>query len=172
MDAILIVDGYNVIYAWTVLARLKDESLQHARDKLAEMLASYGAFTGNDVIIVYDAHLSSSGQPVEEEWGGITIVYTAEGQTADSYIERLTYSLVRQRKTVYVVTSDWAEQMAVLGSGAYRISAAELYRDLEEKAKMQQTTYTENPLTYRRNEVASRVGGKVMKKLDEMRRRR
>lgn len=172
MGAILIVDGYNVIYDWPVLNRLKDESLHHARDRLAEMLASYGAFTENEVLIVYDAHHSPGVHAVEEDHGGVTVVYTGEAQTADSYIERLAYSLVRQGKTVYVVTSDWAEQLAILGAGAYRISAGELYRDIETNAKVQQKKYAENPLTRQRNEVATRVDGKVMKKLDEMRRRR
>ena len=171
MDTTLIVDGYNVINAWSVLIKLKEESLDHARDRLNDLMAGHGAFKGYDIVVVYDAHLSSATEAVEEERGGVTVVYTGQGQTADSYIERLAYKLVRQRRTVYVVTSDWAEQMTVLGAGAYRISASELYRELQANAKQQQR-YTDHPLTYKRNEVGSRVNSTVAKKLDELRRSR
>ena len=79
---------------------------------------------------------------------------------------------MRQRKTVYVVTSDWAEQLTILGAGAYRISAREMYRDFQTTLKQQNQAYTETPLTYRRNEVGSRINTEVMRKLDEMRRQR
>lgn len=171
MDATLIVDGYNVLNAWPELIKLKDDNLSHARDKLVELVAGYSAFKGYDAIIVYDAHLAAANI-VAEERSGLTVVYTGEGQTADSYIEKLAYGLVRQHKTVYVVTSDWAEQLTILGAGAYRISAREMYCDFQTTLKQQNQAYTETPLTYRRNEVSSRINTEVMRKLDEMRRRR
>lgn len=171
MEGTLIVDGYNVLNAWPELSKLREENFEHARDKLLEIVAGYSAFKGYIATVVYDAHLAANDAVVEER-GGVTVVYTAEGQTADSYIEKLAYGLVRQRKTVYVVTSDWAEQMAILGSGAYRISAREMYRDWQTSCKQQKQNYTENPLTYQRNEVGSRVSSEVLKKLDELRRRR
>lgn len=171
MEGTLIVDGYNVLNAWPELSKLRDESLEHARDKLLDIVAGYSAFKGYEATVVYDAHLSAN-EPVVEQCGGVTVVYTAEGQTADSYIEKLVYGLVRQHKTVYVVTSDWAEQMAILGSGAYRISAREMHRDWQASCKQQRKDYTENPLAYQRNEVGNRVSAEVLKKLDELRRRR
>lgn len=172
MNAALIVDGYNVINAWAELIKLKDQSLEHARDKLVEMLAGYGAYKGYRVTVVYDAHSAAGLTAVENKVSGVDVIYTADGQTADSYIEKMVYLLVRQRETVYVVTSDGAEQMAILGSGAYRISTRELRRDVLECTKMQEQTYAESVLTYRRNEVGSRIDIDIMRKLDEMRRRR
>lgn len=172
MNAALIVDGYNVINAWVELIKLKDLNLEHARDKLIEMLAGYGAYKGYQVTIVYDAHSAAGLTAVETRVSGIDVIYTADGQTADSYIEKMVYLLVRQKETVYVVTSDGAEQMAILGSGAYRVSTRELYRDVLACAKTQEQTYAQNVHTYRRNEVGSRIDAEIMRKLDEMRRRR
>lgn len=172
MDATLIVDGYNVINGWAELSKLKDQSLEHARDKLVEMLAGYGAYKGYRVTVVYDAHSATGLNAVEAIVSGVNVIYTGEGQTADSYIEKMAYILVRQRETVYVVTSDGAEQMAILGSGAYRISTRELRRDVLDSIKMQGQSYAKSVLTHRRNEVGSRIDADIMKKLDEMRRRR
>ena len=169
MNTTLIVDGYNVINSWPELNRLKEENLAHARDKLQEIMAGYGAFKGCQVVLVFDAYLSAANETLEMQ-DGVAVVYTGEGQTADSYIEKLAYGLVRQRQTVYVVTSDWAEQLAVLGAGAFRISSRELYRDCMVHLQQMTSEYAENVLTYRRNEVSTRLSSDVMKKLDKMRR--
>lgn len=169
MNTTLIVDGYNVIHSWPELSRMKEENLAHARDKLREFMAGYGAFKGVQVVLVFDAHMSAASEASEIQ-DGVVVVYTGEGQTADSYIEKLAYGLVRQRQTVYVVTSDWAEQLTVLGTGAFRISSRELYRDCMAHLEQLTREYAENILTYHRNEVSTRLSADVMKKLDKMRR--
>lgn len=172
MEPTIIVDGYNVVNAWPELIKLKDNNLEHARDRLVDKLAGYGSYKGYRVIVVFDAHSISGAQQREEERGGVEIVYTAEGETADSYIEKLAYNLVRKGEQVFVVTSDWAEQMVILGAGAFRIPARQLERDILAAEKKMTNAFTENTLTYRRHELGSRIDGDVARRLDEMRRRR
>jgi len=166
----LIVDGYNVIYAWPDLARLKDTNLEHARDKLIDVLASYGAYKGYEVIVVFDAHSTPGTHTVYTTDSGVTVVFTSEGETADSYIERTVYELIRQGVRVYVVTSDWIEQIVTLWAGALRISARELLQSVNEAAATMQAEYVQSPKNYRRSELAARLNGDIAKRLDEMRR--
>lgn len=172
METTLIVDGYNVLNAWPDLEDIKNESLEHARDKLTAIISGYGAFSGYNTIIVYDAHLVNCATAVEEQIGTTTVVYTGEGQTADSYIERLAYTMAKQKHRVFVATSDGDEQMAILGVGAYRISVRELYRDIKESNKKQLSRYAVNHDVYQRNEIVGRIDDDVFKKLDLLRRGR
>ena len=172
MATVLLVDGYNVINAWPELVALKD-NLEHARDKLVDILAGYGAYKDYKVLVVFDAHASSGGSTFEETAGGaVQVVYTREGETADSYIERATYQLVREGTGVFVVTSDWAEQLMILGAGAWRISARELRNDVLETSEMIKEGYGKNILNYRRQELQSRLGRDVAQRLDDMRKGR
>lgn len=169
MRTTLIVDGYNVINAWAELIDLKDCELSQARDKLAEILANFGAYKDYEVIIVYDAYAISGDIVREENLYGLAIYYTAEGETADSYIERTAYNLVRDRKRVFVVTSDWAQQMTILGAGAYRKSARELREEVKIAHKEMNGQYTKNIITCKRQELGDRIDSAIAKKLDDMR---
>lgn len=166
----LIVDGYNVINAWPELIALKEQDLQHARDSLVDILAGYGAFKAMKVIIVFDAHMTAGRDSIEVISPLLEVVYTNEGETADSYIEKMVYSLVRQCERVYVVTSDWAEQIAVLSFGAYRISAREFRLDVQAVNKALRDGFSETALTCRRHELENRLDQKVREKLDKIRR--
>lgn len=171
----VLVDGYNVIHAWPELAELSKENIEHARDKLSEIMSGYGAFKDYAVILVFDAQGTSEPESCREETGHLMIVYTKEGETADSYIEKTAYMLARRPRSasnVYVVTSDWMEQRIILGAGAYRISARELYQDIKNTGHMLKQTFSENALNRRRHELGNRLSGDVMKQLDEIRRRR
>ncbi|HEU4962512.1 MAG TPA: NYN domain-containing protein [Bacilli bacterium] len=131
MRETLIVDGYNIIGAWPDLRSLKVESLEAARDGLIDALKDYKAFTGREVIVVFDAHLSV-GRQAEETIGGVHILYTKENETADELIERLVYEreAKKSRGHIYVATSDYVEQQVTFGEGALRISARELRIDV------------------------------------------
>ena len=85
---ILIVDGYNVIFAWTHLKKLAHESLEHARMELRDRLLNYGKFKGYEVILVFDGKYTKSGGSIESITSGFIEVYTEDGETADSFIER------------------------------------------------------------------------------------
>lgn len=167
----LLVDGYNVINAWNNLLSTT-VNLEHARDKLIDLLSGYGAYRGLQVRLVFDAQKVQNAMTTEEERQGIMIVYTREGLTADSYIERLAYQLVRQGERVYVVTSDAAEQMAVLGAGAYRISCRELYQDVAEVEKLINAVYAPSALTNGRQEIHGRLDNGVSQRLEAIRRNR
>lgn len=123
----LVVDGYNVINAWPELKQLSQIKMEEARDQLIEWVIDYAAATGERAIVVFDAYSMKGKKPKEIEDRGILIVYTKENQTADSYIEIwVQKTLDKPGNMVRVVTSDWAEQQVVLGSGAIRLSPREM----------------------------------------------
>lgn len=129
MAEYLLVDGYNVVYAWDELKKLVDKDLNHARLRLIDLLAEYGAYKGLQVYVVFDAHLVKGGQGFSETVNGTEVIYTTEGETADSFIERFTAS-VAPGDRVLVATSDWNQQRIVFGKGAVRVSSRELQREL------------------------------------------
>lgn len=167
----MLVDGYNVLGAWPELAAVKEDSLEHARAKLMDILAGYGAYKDYRVVIVFDAHaVPGASSRTETLPGGAEVVFTAEGETADSYIERLAYQLTHAGQGVYVVTSDRAQQLTVLGAGAWRISARELRLDVLAAEKEVREGYAEADWQHRRQELGGRVGEAVRKRLDALRR--
>lgn len=121
-DSFIIVDGYNIIFAWEELKNLAQKNMDSARDSLLEILANYQGFTGCKMVVVFDAYKRKGNLRKNEKIGEINVVYTAEEETADSYIERLT-SQVGKDYYVQVATSDNLEQQVILGHGAHRISA-------------------------------------------------
>ena len=131
---ILVVDGYNIIGAWDELNRLKMKDLALARDRLIELLVEYQAYTGNRVIIVFDA-LYVKGTQSKKLVNKVEIIYTKESETADECIERLVKSLKNVKNQVYVATSDYLEQRTIFSRGALRISARELWVELNSMEK-------------------------------------
>lgn len=127
---ILIVDGYNIIGAWPELRKLKEHDLASARDLLIAKMAEYQGFTGNKVIIVFDAHLV---QGIEKKYTNhqVDVIFTREHETADERIEKLAKQLINVRTKVYVATSDYTEQWTIFGQGALRKSARELLAEME-----------------------------------------
>lgn len=171
MKEYLIVDGYNVINAWKEFAALREESLEHARDVLIANISEYAAFKGYRAIVAFDAQ-ESAGEASSDKLHGIEVVFTAEGETADSWIERKSYELCRTRAKVFVVTSDYAEQINVLGAGAYRISAREFHEDFKntKKAIAEKLHYPKRALN--RNEIGGRLNSKVLEHLEMLRRKK
>jgi ribosomal protection tetracycline resistance protein len=118
----LLVDGYNVLYAWDDLRALAAENLDAARRRLADILCNYRGYRACEVILVFDAYRVPGGTGSVAPYHNISVVYTKEAETADTYIERVTHTLSREHR-VRVVTSDGAEQMIILGNGALRVPA-------------------------------------------------
>jgi len=131
MEEILIIDGYNCIHLWPHLSELKDESLEEARNRLIEELTDYQASRGIRLILVFDAHLQT-GPSSHEVRGKVEIIYTDYGETADRRIERLARTLAAPGRHIYVATSDYTEQRVAFGQGALRISARELYQEVQD----------------------------------------
>ena len=125
----LLVDGYNVIFAWDELKRLAQEDVAAARAALTGILANYRGYRGCVVILVFDAYKVKGNPGSVETVDGVKVVFTKEAQTADAYIERATYELRKERR-VRVATSDNLEQVIILGHGAQRVSAAAFHAEV------------------------------------------
>lgn len=126
----LLVDGYNIIFAWEKLNKTAKESLDLARNELINIMCNYQGFRRCEVIVVFDAYKVKGNRGEVEQVGGITVVYTKEAETADMYIEKATRTLGKKHR-VRVATSDRLEQLIILGAGAKRMSAAELLSEVE-----------------------------------------
>lgn len=126
----LLVDGYNLIFAWDELKKLAADNLEGARQALADLLCNYRGFHDCQVILVFDAYKVPHGTGEVSRYHNIYIVYTREAETADMYIEKTTYQMAKQRR-VRVVTSDGAEQLIILGHGALRVSARSFREEVE-----------------------------------------
>ena len=127
----LLVDGYNIIFAWDELKTIAEENLDAARKQLCDILSNYRGFRKCRVIAVFDAYKVKGGQGSVEKYHGIHVVYTKEAETADAYIERATYEIGKHHR-VRVATSDGPEQLIILGHGALRISASAFRQEVEE----------------------------------------
>ncbi len=125
----LLIDGYNIIFAWEDLKKIAKDSLEAARAKLVERISAYRLFKESKVIVVFDAYRVKGNIGEVENIDGICVVYTKEAQTADSYIEKTAKELSKNYK-VTVATSDGLEQLIIFGSGAYRLSAKALEEDV------------------------------------------
>ncbi len=126
----LLVDGYNIIFAWDELKKIAQHSLDNARDRLVQILSNYQGFRNNEIIVVFDAYKVKGNRGSVEKLHNISIVYTKEAETADTYIERISHELTKHHR-VRVATSDGLEQIIILGNGAFRVSAEELRREIE-----------------------------------------
>jgi len=136
-DEYLLVDGYNIIFAWDELKEIAKNSLENARDRLIDILCNYQGFKRCNVILVFDAYKVKGNMGSVEKIHNINVVYTKEAETADMYIEKTTHELGKKHR-VRVATSDSIEQIIILGAGATRISANEFLQEIKlaEKAIM------------------------------------
>ena len=127
----LLIDGYNIIYAWNDLRALADMGLDMARNRLIDRMCNYKGVRGCEVILVFDAYKVKRNHGDTEVVNGVTVVYTKEAETADTYIERVSHELSKDHR-VRVATSDGQEQLIILGNGAIRLSASGLRAELLE----------------------------------------
>ena len=126
----LLVDGYNIIFAWDELKELAAESLAGARDRLIDIMSNYQGYMGCELILVFDAYKVKQNDGSITKYDNIYVVYTKEAETADMYIEKTTHRLGRKHK-VTVATSDALEQLIIMGQGALRMSARGLKDEVE-----------------------------------------
>ena len=129
----VLVDGYNIIFAWDDLKKIAQDNLNLARKLLTDILCNYQGYRGCGLILVFDAYKVAGGRGSVEKEGGISVVYTKEAETADAYIERVTYEIGKKYR-VRVATSDNLEQIIVLGHGAERVSARAFYDEVRKVA--------------------------------------
>jgi small GTP-binding protein len=130
----LLVDGYNIIFAWDELKELAASGLDMARDRLIDILCNYRGFRQCELILVFDAYKVKGNTGSVEKIHDISVVYTKEAETADMYIEKATHSLAPKHR-VRVATSDNLEQIIILAGGATRVSANEFLREVKAAEK-------------------------------------
>ena len=130
----LLIDGYNIIFAWDELKKVAAGKLEDARDFLIERLCNYQGFIKQEIILVFDAYKVKKSPGSIEDFRNIKVVYTKEAETADSYIEKTAHNLSKNH-IVRVATSDGPEQMIILGSGALRVPASTFIKELTDAEK-------------------------------------
>ena len=128
-DHYLLVDGYNIIFAWNDLRELALRDIKSARDKLMDILSNFAGYRPEKVILVFDAYKVAGGPGEVLRWHNIDVVFTKEAETADLYIEKTAHVLAKKYR-VTVATSDAVEQIIIFGAGAYRMSAQMLLEEI------------------------------------------
>ena len=126
----LLVDGYNIIYAWEDLKELADANLHAAQTKLMDILSNYQGFKKCTLILVFDAYKIEGHAEEVITYHNIHVVYTKEAETADQYIEKTVHKIGRENQ-VTVATSDGLEQIIIMGQGAHRMSARGLRDEIK-----------------------------------------
>ena len=130
----LLVDGYNIIFAWDELNALAKDSLEAARHKLMDILCNYQGYQKCNLILVFDAYRVPGSPGSIEQYHNIHVVYTKEAETADMFIEHVTHEIGKDRR-VRVATSDGMEQIIILGHGALRVSARMFHEEVQNVEK-------------------------------------
>lgn len=141
----LLVDGYNIIFAWEDLKELSKTNVESARSKLLDILCNYQGYMKNTLIVVFDAYKVKGNPGSVSKYHNIYVVYTKEAETADQYIEKTVHEIGRKYH-VTVATSDALEQMIIWGQGATRLSAQGLLEEVQSVGKERQEAWkAENP---------------------------
>lgn len=161
---ILYVDGYNVMNSRGNLKKLKEESLEQARDELANELCEYSSLSGEEVVLVFDAYKSDSPREKYIEKNGITIVFTKKFQTADTFIEK-EIDRIGRRHQVRVCTGDGQIQSLILERGASRITALELKNEL---GQLRGKIARSNRKDFSRNRENFPISDEEIRKLEEL----
>lgn len=165
----IFVDGYNVINSWPNLKQKKDFSFEGARQALIDKLHNYGVFKACKIVLVFDAHkVVGSVEKKEEVNEHISVVFTKDGETADSYIEKKVNALGRKHEIV-VVTSDNLEQQTVFQRGAVRMSSLEFYNEVL-KVEKSISRKTDKSRSLHKNSIGDNIDDNIAKILEEIRR--
>lgn len=163
----LLVDGYNVIFAWEDLKELAKDNIEGARGKLMDILCNYQGFKKCAVILVFDAYKVDGSALEIQKYHNIHVVYTKEAETADQYIEKVVHEIGRKYH-VTVVTSDGVEQVVTLGQGGTLISAREFFEEVELVRKQIEEEYGKSegkPKSY----LFDSMGAELKKEMEEVR---
>lgn len=165
----IFVDGYNVVNSWPNLKRKKDFSFEGARQTLIDRLHNYGVFKACKIVIVFDAYKVIGSIEKEEVVNqNIAVIFTKDGETADSYIEKKVNALGRKHEIV-VVTSDNLEQQTVFQRGAVRMSSVEFYNEVLSVEKSINLKNDKNK-SAQKNSISDNIDEKTAKILEEIRR--
>ncbi len=159
LQEVLLVDGYNIIFAWEELRSLAEINIQSARDKLMDICCNYQGYCGAVLILVYDAYKVKGNPGSVQRYHNIYVVYTKEAETADQYIEKTVHEIGRKRR-VTVATSDALEQMIILGDGAVRMSARGFQEAVEDAGRRMREEHPEGGKLSQRISIPEKPGGR------------
>lgn len=163
----LLVDGYNIIFAWEELAALAKDTIDGARGRLMELLSDYQGSRGCHLMLVFDAYRLEGHKTEVVRYHNIYVVYTKEAETADQYIEKFAHENARKYK-ITVATSDGLEQVIIRGQGCNLLSARELLEELTSTRQRLRQDYLEAPRTGR-SFLLDGISGDIKKKLQDIR---
>ena len=138
----IIVDGYNIIFAWETLSQQAQTDLDAARRQLCDLLSSYAGFTQCHMVVVFDGYRQKGNPGEKTRFHNLQVVFTREGETADRYIETLAAE-IGSSYAVRVATSDALVQLGAFRSGVLRMSAGELLEEVE-RARREMAAYFES----------------------------
>lgn len=169
LKPLLYVDGYNIIGAWPKAAQ-ENWPLDECRDRLIHLLQDYAGYTGQEVWLVFDGYKADRPLRSVDERANLTVVYTRHGETADHFIERMCQDLPRYREA-RVATSDGIEQTLILGRGATRLSARELWRELNEERSSGRGRH-QAPSAQQRTSISAALSAEQYAALDKLRRQK
>ncbi|AIY79671.1 NYN domain-containing protein [Clostridium botulinum] len=166
---IIFVDGYNVINSWPDLKIKKNNNFDGARRSLIDTMHNYGVYNDCKVIIVFDAHkVPGSIQKLEAVNKNLSIIFTKDGETADSYIEK-EVNLLGRKYEVIVVTSDWLEQQTIFQRGAVRMSSLEFYNEVLDVENSIRKRKSKSKVSDK-NILSDNIDLEMLKKLEKIRR--
>ena len=134
------MDGYNVLFAWEELAQTAKSDLDAVRRRLCDHLANYASLRGCHMVVVFDGYKQKGNPGEKRQFHNIQVVYTKEGETADAYIEALAHEIGRDY-AVRVASSDGLVQLSSFGSGVLRLSARELWEEVENAREAMKKLY-------------------------------
>lgn len=164
---LLLVDGYNIIHSWNELKDLLVTlDYEAARTRLIDIMCDYSAQNNIETILVFDAHLKKGSMRHIEKYPPIKVVFTAQHETADQYIERFTIKQDKRLRNIYVATSDALEQTIIFGRGGARLSSRELLLMVNDVKKIQRDTMDEMKNT--NNTIASSLNESTIERLDNI----
>ncbi len=166
---IIFVDGYNVINSWPNLKKFIHMDSEIVRQKLIDIMENYAVFNECKIFLVFDAHSSNtSGDRKVDISDNLSVIFTKQGELADTYIERVVHKIGRKSE-IMVVTSDYLEQQTVFQRGAARISSLEFYRDVYDiDCKIKIETEKINA-TNNRSLLMDNLDDKIIDKLENIR---
>ena len=144
----LLVDGYNIIFAWEELKALAAVGIDAARGRLIEIISNYQGIKKCNLVVVFDAYKIKGHETEEIRYNNISIIYTAQDETADQYIERFAYQNF-EKYSITVATSDALEQSIARGKGCRIISAREFEEEIKNATEMIMQEFREKQLPYR-----------------------
>ena len=163
----LLVDGYNIIFAWEELKALAEVNIDSAREKLADIMSNYQGYRKCTLILVFDAYKIEGHIEEVVKYHNIYIVYTKEAETADQYIEK-TVKKMNRKYDVTVATSDGLEQIIILGQGAMRLSAMGLLEEVRDMEKEIREEFLKN-IPADKNYLFDHMDNELVKEMENIR---